>query len=274
MCTCGIDMATQQVTPAMHSSTCRAPGERATPLLTACSSIRSAPLGDRCRRITRMKGSIASMQKRPMASWVGRQAIAGDEVLHDGRPQGAADVVARGADGDGDAAAAVEPVRDVGNQRGKARRAAEADDEVQKGELPNAAGQRRAEIAAAERKRADDERRHDAETIGDPSDDDPAKRKTDHGKGVGKGGFRPGDAEIRLDRGQRHDDRPHADAGDGADGDARGQPQPSLGRVDPGADAAYALCRNGHGARTIEAARPRVKALALHCAQRRAANRR
>ena len=27
MCTCGIDIATQQATPAMHSSTCNAPGD-------------------------------------------------------------------------------------------------------------------------------------------------------------------------------------------------------------------------------------------------------
>ena len=48
-----------------------------------------------------------------------------DEVLHDRRPDRAGEVVAAHADGQRDAAAAVEPQRGVGDQRREGRRAAE-----------------------------------------------------------------------------------------------------------------------------------------------------
>ena len=79
------------------------------------------------RRSTRASGSMAAMQTKPMTTWFVRQPYVWISQLHDRRPDGAAQVVARGADRDGDAAPAREPVRDVGDQRREGGGAADAD---------------------------------------------------------------------------------------------------------------------------------------------------
>ena len=73
MCTCGMDMATQQATPATHSSVCRAPGESPSVLTepAARAGAAAAPdadcagSGGRGRRI-RARGSIAARQNKPI----------------------------------------------------------------------------------------------------------------------------------------------------------------------------------------------------------------
>ena len=55
----------------------------------------------------------------------GAPAVLRDEVLEDGRPDGAGEIVAGCRDGDGGAATALEPVRYVGHQRREERGGAE-----------------------------------------------------------------------------------------------------------------------------------------------------
>ena len=188
------------------------------------------------------------------------QAVVGDEILDDRRPDRAAHVVAGGTDGNGDAAPPREPVRDVGDQRRESGGRAEADENMHQRELPRVGAQRGPQIAAAEAERAEHQRPDDAEAVGHAADDDAAQRETDHGKRIGQRGIGPGDVELRLDGRQRDDDRPHADAADRADHDGGGEPEPRLRGLHGGAACAYGLCRNGHGERTIQAVRPLVKA--------------
>ena len=87
MCTCGIDMATQQATPATHSSACSAAGEKpsgrsdteaATGAPEACGGTSDAGVMDRAAdggrgRSTNASGSIATRQKMPTPVYVCRQ---------------------------------------------------------------------------------------------------------------------------------------------------------------------------------------------------------
>ena len=77
----------------------------------------------------------------PMPIWVVRQPDGLDEMLDDRRPDRAGDVVAAGADADGDAAPAREPARDVGHHRSEHGRSCRAGRSAALGEreLPDAA---------------------------------------------------------------------------------------------------------------------------------------
>ena len=95
MCTCGIDIATQQDTPATHSSVCSVPGDR---------PIERARAGGRVVGSARCNaGGAAAQQQRerqhgreaehPMPS-TSRASRRCDEVLHDRRPDRAGEIVA------------------------------------------------------------------------------------------------------------------------------------------------------------------------------------
>ena len=75
MWTCGIDIATQQATPATINSAISVLEERPSvprvPLDTAPAA--SAGCDGAGRRIARMSGSMATAQIRPMPIWVVRQ---------------------------------------------------------------------------------------------------------------------------------------------------------------------------------------------------------
>ena len=76
MCTCGIDIATQQATPAMHSSDLqRCRRERHSGLPARAAGVPApAPCsaGGRRRSIS-ASGSIVTTQNTPMPMWVARQ---------------------------------------------------------------------------------------------------------------------------------------------------------------------------------------------------------
>ena len=142
MCTCGIDIATQQATPATHSSAAQRRGDRPNGRSTWHAGVR-LPRRVRQRRRpapqqrARAAPSLAT-QNTPSAD-VGRAPADGlEEVLQDRRPDRAGEVVAARADRHRDAAPAVEPQRGVGDQRREVGRAAEQADQqaVRERELP------------------------------------------------------------------------------------------------------------------------------------------
>jgi len=69
MCTCGIDIATQQLRPAITSTICRAPGDipsgRSVPAAACCAGEATAVRGER-RRSTSESGTIVVTQKTAM----------------------------------------------------------------------------------------------------------------------------------------------------------------------------------------------------------------
>jgi hypothetical protein len=64
-----------------------------------------------------------------------------------------------------------------------------------------------------------------------------AETEADHGEGEGQRCLAARHAEARLHGRQRHHERPHADAADGAERQRRREPQPRIGRLDLGARA-------------------------------------
>ena len=159
-------------------------------------------------------------------------AVNADEMRHQRRPDRAGEIIAGGGNGDRDAAAAREPVRDIRHQRSEGGRATETDQQpVSNRHLPKGGGVTDRDIASAERQRADDDRHGDAETVGESAHDDAASGKAEHGQRIGHRCCGAIDAEFRLDRGQGDHHRPHADATDGAEHDGRRQPQPGCGGV-------------------------------------------
>ena len=127
MCTCGIDMATQQARPATTSSACRARGDS----------------GDGCTgrlgRSARLVGDGCGPPQHQHQRHHGDQADAADRregeapapglhrIGHDERPERAGEIVAGGCRRNRHAAAANEPVRNVGDQRPEHRRGSGAD---------------------------------------------------------------------------------------------------------------------------------------------------
>ena len=183
-----------------------------------------------------------------------------DEALHDRRPDRAAQIIARCANGDRDAAPAREPVRDVGDQRREARRAADADQQVGDGEPKEARRQSRRDEGQTEGQRRPDHRHHDAEAVDQPADEHGAAAEAQHRQRVGQGRIGAGHIEFRLHGGQRHHHRPHADAADAADQQRRRQAHPGVGGLHLSvASIADCLCRSVHGRATICGKCPRVK---------------
>ena len=88
------------------------------------------------------------------------------------------------------------------------------------------------DIAEAERQRPQGQRHRDAEAVGKPAHEHAAAGEAEHGERIGQRGVGAGDAEIGLDRGQRHHHRPHADAADTAEQHGNAQAQPGFGGID------------------------------------------
>ncbi len=168
-------------------------------------------------------------QKQPNAGMGGAPPVACDEVLHHRRPDRAGEIIAGRGDGDRDTAPLDEPVRDIGHQRSKARGAADADQQsMGQRNLSEVRGLTNCEIAEAETGRPDRQWRGNAEAIGEPPHQDAAAGKADHAQGERQRGLAASDAEIGLDRRQRHHDRPHADTADGAQQHGHAEPHPAL----------------------------------------------
>ena len=157
--------------------------------------------------------------------------VANDQ-LDDRRPQGARDIVARSRDGDGDAAALLEPVRDVGDQRREGGGCAEADQRLGGGEQDQRRRQRREDKSEGQPEGAQDRSDDHATPVHDPSDNDATREESHHVHGVGERDVGATDAEIGLHSRDRHGQRPHADAADRAQGHAGGQPPPGVARID------------------------------------------
>ena len=252
MCTCGIDIATQHATPASASSACKPFGDRPSGL----SDGSWAGIGE---------GSDGRTQYgRPPAQHHGQRQHGGeaeqpdpgmglppsdgvDEVLDHRRPGRAREVVAAGAERDGDAAPAAEPERGVGQQRPEHRRRAEHADQhaIGDGEEPQALHPRGGEIAEPEGDAADDRRHHHAEAVGEPAHQHAARHQAEGDQGVGQRGAGAVDAELGLHRRQHDDHGPHPDAADRAEADRGGQARPSVGRLDFARRRPRRHCRDG-----------------------------
>ena len=138
MCTCGIDMATQQADAGDHQQGLKTAGD-------AGGAARGRrPVGRRRwpvielasrRRSRKASGSMVDEAEDADAQ-IGRGASRwlAMACCRMRRPDGAGEVVAAGDDRDRDAAAAQEPVRDVGHQRPEGGRAAEHADQQRLGQ--------------------------------------------------------------------------------------------------------------------------------------------
>ena len=189
--------------------------------------MRRRPAQPQCERQHRHDAERPDAEKRLAP------ARALDVVLDDRRPDGAGKVVAAREDPDRDAAPPPEPQRHVREQRREGRRAAETDEEpVRERVLPQALRRGGRGVAGAERDRADDDRHHDAEAVGEPPHRDAADAEADHRQRVGQRRVPARDAEGRLHRRQRDDDRPHADTADRRQQQRDGEPEPRVAGVD------------------------------------------
>jgi hypothetical protein len=84
-----------------------------------------------------------------------------------------------------------------------------------------------------------------AAAVGEPAHEDAAGPEAEHQQGVGQRGLGARDAEVGLHGRQRDDERPHADAADGADQPGAGETPPRMGRV--GLSRACAAGHRVHG---------------------------
>ena len=210
MCTCGMDIATQQATPATHSRPCSAAGEKPsgrseTDAATGCPS--PAPAR---RQAAAMPADGAQYERERQHRQQAEDADADvglapagavDEILQDGRPDGACRVVAAHADRHRDAAAAREPLRRVRHQRDE------------RGGVPSSpistpcatlnchrlAGRAGRDEAGAEAQRADQHRDHHAEAIGQSAHENAADAEADHRQRVGQRRVGARHAEVGLD---------------------------------------------------------------------------
>ena len=188
------------------------------------------------RRSTSVSGSIVSRHDDSDEQMRVAPADALDQVLHDRRPDRSRQVVAAGHDRDREAAALFEPVRDVGKQRTERGGTAEKSDQqtLRQRVHEKRRRQRRQHIAERQRERGAGERQADAIAVGQPAHQDAAEAEADHRQRVGERRRRAVDAEFRLHRRQRDDDRPHADTAERGHRQRGDQPPPSGRRVDEG----------------------------------------
>ncbi len=239
MCTCGIDIATQQATPAMHSSACaraQATGRTAArDGAPACglASARPPPAGGRGRIASASSGSVTA-HRTPSAD-VGRApADRLDEVLHDRRPDRAGQVVAAGADRHRDAAPAHEPQRRVGHQRREGRRRSRAGRCTTPCAIANSQtllASAAADEAQTQARSADQHRPHHAVAVGQPPHQHAADAEADHQQRVGQRGIGARDAELGLHRRQHHRHHVHAGRADGHQRQRGGQARPGVAGV-------------------------------------------
>ena len=211
MCTCGIDIATQQATPATHSSTMRVFGDRP----SDAGVPRGAVAGDRiaCRRpdgaAPRASGSIVTAQNTPMPTWVARQPAVCDEVLDDRRPDRAGEIVAAGRRSPPRCRAACRTSARCRRSAARtspscrSRSAARARARTARCWPRTPTARSRAPSATAPISTGT----HDAEAVGQPAHHDAADAEADHGQRVRQRGVGARDAEFGLHRRQR-DRRP------------------------------------------------------------------
>ena len=129
----------------------------------------------------------------------------------------------------GQTAPAVEPVRQVGDQRPEARGRADADEQtLPDGELPDRGGRTGEYVAGAKHDGRDHQRPDNAECIDGASDPKVAECEADHRQCVWQGGACPIRAKFCLYGREHDDDRPQADAAHRADQDAYEQAHPGL----------------------------------------------
>ena len=82
------------------------------------------------------------------------------------------------------------------------------------------------------RDRPGDDRYHDPEPIREPAHQDAGQPEPDHRQRVRQRCIGARDAEFRLHRGERYDDRPHADAANRREREAHRQAHPGFGGFD------------------------------------------
>jgi hypothetical protein len=109
-------------------------------------------------------------------------AVAGDEMMQDGRPDGATEIVTAGHDGDGNAAPAREPLRGVRDQRPERRGRADTDHDVQQRKRDQVGSKPCADVADTQGKLAAHHGRQDAQPIGQSSHRHAPERKAHHGE--------------------------------------------------------------------------------------------
>ena len=137
-------------------------------------------------------------------------------------------------DGHGNATPAGEPMGRIGKQRRKGGRTAETDEQaVGERVLPERRSRRGGDVPEGETEGADDDRQQDAETIGQPPQQDSADAETNHRQGVRKRGVRARNAKFRLHCRQRHDHGPHADSADGRKNQREHQSRPRVSGIHP-----------------------------------------
>jgi hypothetical protein len=175
----------------MHSSTIavrglRPNGRPGAALEAEATVLVAAAIAGGRPRISSASAPITSPQNTPHAQ-VGLAPAHGlDEVLHDGRPHRASQVIAAGAHRHRDAAALDEPKRGVGHQRCEGRGAAEEADEhrVHRHELADVAHRAGQQVTHAEAQGADQERPHHAMAVGQLAHQDAADTEADHQRRV------------------------------------------------------------------------------------------
>src|SRR5690606_3397455 len=178
-------------------------------------------------------------------------AICRHEVLDKRRPDRASEIVAAGANRYRDTTTTGEPVRDVGQERSKTRRAANANEQpVNNGELPQAPGLTGENVAYAEEDCSAGNRKDNAVPVGEPPREDPARCKGQERDGVRQRRARASDAEFCFDRRQNDDDRPHADATDSADEHRCSEAHPGIGRLDLAGTGNNLAVTDAHGTRS------------------------
>jgi len=157
----------------------------------------------------------------------------GDGMLDDGRPDHARKRAAGGRQGNGEAAVPIEPQRGVGHQGREARCAAESDcDAGDNREDRQVRSEGSEDVAEAHQDRASGQRWHDAESIRQSADYDAADHEADDGESVGQSRIGARRIEIGLHCRQRHDQGPHADAAQCAEGDGDDEANPGIRTLD------------------------------------------
>jgi hypothetical protein len=249
MCTCGIDMACDREQPEEHVRIKAQVGARACGReLRALECVILEAAAEHQEQ--RQHGENADDADHQL---VLPPAFGLDKVPHEGRPNCTPQVVAGGADGNGDATPAREPVRDVRDQGREGSGAADADQEVREGEHRQARRQSRGDEPSTQKERTGDERGDDAQPVDQAADGGSAESKAEHRERVGERSVGARDTEIGLHRGQRDHIGPQPDATDGPDKHRCRQPQPGIGGLAATGVLAQYLCRDVHGRGTIRA---------------------
>jgi hypothetical protein len=186
-----------------------------------------------------------------------------DAVVHQWRPDHAADVIAAGGDGDREPAVAVEPVRGLRHQRPESGRRRQPDREMHEDELPDRGRHARDDIAESQNADAEPDRGDDAVAVGDLAGQHAAGTEAEHQKCKRQRGGAAAGGKLALHRRQRHHHRPHSDAAERADQHGDGKPNPRPARVgNKQVGISDELGRNCHGGRNFEGQSPKVKP---HC---------